>query len=454
MLSGGVREVRAGSVRRPWPTYMLYTLGALLFAALMLSMALLYASSTVLEGVSPLRDPSPALHSTDIAPSPPRPYLPARTPVWYNDPLLVTDLRDPLPVDQEWLPVMRNARITAIEWFHAGLSTKYRAHLEGGYQVSIKPALPEDDLADDEDFETLRWSTVEKKHSHPYVTRARREVQGATEVSAFHADRVLCLHRKPPIAGRLIPNEVFYRFNASEQESERRNMPPYNIPVGIIPWVDGLHHTTVTKQVYGEALLMEAPMPSREDKYDLTLDISDTLVFDFLIDDHDRFKSQNWEHGAMLPLLIWDSGLGWVHGPRGYSEEKEAALLCGPSLWREDPDGKDYSCPKICRFSSLIVKRVRQLVSTPGGFANAMREHMQDEPLFPMFNNSVYLVDRSKHPQDAPYVLLESDEFYDGMDIKAHRFLAIVDECIAEHGEEEVLLEYKNPRASRVKCVG
>lgn len=31
--------------------------------------------------------------------------------------------------------------------------------------------------------------------------------------------------------------------------------------------------------------------------------------------DHDRKRSQNWKSGAGKRLLLWDSGLAWLHGP-------------------------------------------------------------------------------------------------------------------------------------------
>ena len=135
-------------------------------------------------------------------------------------------------------------------------------------------------------------------------------------------------------------------------------------------------------------------MPQNAARFDLVLDVSDTLVFDYLVDgalplrwrglrrcftcyvlsgflliltnspDHDRLKSQNWEYGAGSPLLLWDSGLAWVHGPRGYSEDKERSLLCGPEWWRGEGS---RTCNSICRFSAELVSRVETLGTAVSG---------------------------------------------------------------------------------------
>lgn len=58
----------------------------------------------------------------------------------------------------------------------------------------------------------------------------------------------------------------------------------------------------------------------------LLAEVSDTLLFDFLVDDHDRSFAKNWIRDNSH-LLLWDSGLGWNHGPHGHSTCK--SILCG-----------------------------------------------------------------------------------------------------------------------------
>jgi len=65
--------------------------------------------------------------------------------------------------------------------------------------------------------------------------------------------------------------------------------------------------------------------------------ISDLLVFDFLVDDHDRRAEKNWQWWTPFPtstkmLLSWDSGLGWYHGPHGFDDCLD--ILCGCNSWR------------------------------------------------------------------------------------------------------------------------
>lgn len=63
------------------------------------------------------------------------------------------------------------------------------------------------------------------------------------------------------------------------------------------------------------------------------LRISDTLVFDVLVEDHDRKWDFNWKETHDGLLLHWDSGLGWRHGP--VASEKCLEILCAHTKWRE-----------------------------------------------------------------------------------------------------------------------
>ena len=56
------------------------------------------------------------------------------------------------------------------------------------------------------------------------------------------------------------------------------------------------------------------------------LGVSDILVFDFLVDEHDRKNEKNWisRDGERLQ---WDNGLSWWHGPVGRA--RCISILCG-----------------------------------------------------------------------------------------------------------------------------
>ena len=42
--------------------------------------------------------------------------------------------------------------------------------------------------------------------------------------------------------------------------------------------------------------------------------ISDLILFDFLVDDHDREKIRNWVLDVAGNIVFWDSGLAFSHG--------------------------------------------------------------------------------------------------------------------------------------------
>lgn len=66
------------------------------------------------------------------------------------------------------------------------------------------------------------------------------------------------------------------------------------------------------------------------------------------LSDHDRNNTQNWRQGAMSPLLLWDSGLAFVHGAlaRSYC----LVVLCGPFEWHHSLSTGPIDCKQLCTY--------------------------------------------------------------------------------------------------------
>ena len=109
------------------------------------------------------------------------------------------------------------------------------------------------------------------------------------------------------------------------------------------------------------------------------------MIFDFLIDDHDRYHPKNWVRNSFGQLIPIDSGLGWSHGPL-FIKDCIDDILCVPiETWKLKYQGVEVDkkvkpkekvifdeynavwknipieCPKICRFSKDMINRLDKL---------------------------------------------------------------------------------------------
>ena len=103
-------------------------------------------------------------------------------------------------------------------------------------------------------------------------------------------------------------------------------------------WVSGLGSKAPSTTI-GKILTREINANSKNMENKFYVEVSDVIVFDFLIDgffsispffkcqftnllqnanhkiDHDRFGTHNWKLAHDNKLLVWDSGLAWNFGP-------------------------------------------------------------------------------------------------------------------------------------------
>eukprot|EP01094_Clydonella_sp_ATCC50884_P002579 TRINITY_DN1196_c0_g1_i3.p1 TRINITY_DN1196_c0_g1~~TRINITY_DN1196_c0_g1_i3.p1 ORF type:complete len:210 (-),score=64.35 TRINITY_DN1196_c0_g1_i3:38-667(-) len=192
------------------------------------------------------------------------------------------------------------------------------------------------------------------------------------------------------------------------------------------------------------------------------LDVSDTIVFDWLMDDHDRKQDHNWM-SFHERLLIWDSGLALRHGPFAAGVDGSQGcgdILCGTHrfmheienpAWTDsikakpdfDPESNKY-CNRICFFRSETIEHLRAMGPT-AEHEHRLGARMRQSLLLDAVGSElmelgVYRVKRgrNKNKQRRYY----ADNFFTGFDRKLAMLLEHVDACVEQHGKDRVLVEY------------
>merc|ERR1712137_139927 len=100
-------------------------------------------------------------------------------------------------------------------------------------------------------------------------------------------------------------------------------MEEYFIPVALIGWVKGISFRPPDYNI-GSALKQYVSAASSVETHNLQRTTSDAIVFDFIVDDHDKKRlNGNWATFTDRKdiMLNWDSGIAWNHAPAGKSDE-------------------------------------------------------------------------------------------------------------------------------------
>eukprot|EP01094_Clydonella_sp_ATCC50884_P023188 TRINITY_DN5498_c0_g1_i2.p1 TRINITY_DN5498_c0_g1~~TRINITY_DN5498_c0_g1_i2.p1 ORF type:complete len:473 (+),score=69.22 TRINITY_DN5498_c0_g1_i2:218-1636(+) len=405
--------------------------------------------------------------------------------------------------DQEWELVMRRARISSVELFDRGLADKYQMLLEPlqeedllshhtrmrigselgdtkEEQASVEEKRGKEmDIFRDvqhkvperyqgtnslylvsvkhmerESVSWLEWPTKapalpgfeEERDSR----RADRVIQGWSEVVAYHVDRLMGFNRKPPTVGRRIPRALLHEavdrngYEMSLQTWLVRMFAPEYVDVALQSWVSHLHTTPPDDNVFKFLATpsFQHMIKGSLDKF-FAGDVSDVILFDYLLDDHDRHRSHNWISDGSGRLLNWDNGLAFNHGPIG--KQRCLDLFCGTDTWKEwdrKHGHKDKRhCTRICRFRNSTVTTLKSLenLGERGEWTMSYKldQRLREDDLFPVVNHGIYYEGSNRYPK----VRYEYREFLVGMDRKVSRALAHIDLCIQKYGEEWVRSE-------------
>lgn len=280
--------------------------------------------------------------------------------------------------------------------------------------------------------------------NHPVFRRSDRDFQAFPEIVCYHVDRVLGIYRKPVILSRVLTNKILYahfawfpnwdigRIYRSITYKLRYYSPEYNIFVSLQPWMDGLANKPPSNSVRDFLLLDARIIPQQQ--YQLRkelITVSNTLVFDFLVDEHDRKAEKNWVVSSNGTQLLWDNGLAFDHGP--YGRYSCLDILCGHNTWRA---GKQAKCDRICRFSVDMYQKLLELSKSSYTLGERVRDHLQSDLLFPLFQFARY-----EHYKDDKYpVSFKIENFWQGLDQRVETLLEHIGRCISLHGSDVVFM--------------
>jgi len=281
--------------------------------------------------------------------------------------------------DQELLEPLRTGEVVAVKFNRGGSSISLRVDFDNGARCAFKPA-------------QTNYQTVPRK-----------------EVAAYRISRLLGLSSVQPAIGRAFPAEqIFTSVTASSREYLPRLrseiIREQGMIVGELSWwiptiqsvmVDGFPVDSVDGIVSLKRYLdVGATIP--EEQRTLMRQISNMLVFDFLINNSDRWSGGNVkvsEDGETL--FFMDNTLSFSPHPRA---ERRVRLYL----------------QRTRTFSRRLIEALRNLDE------DVVRQALAEDP--------------------GAFEFLLTEQEIDAMFSRRDIALAYVDELIAQHGEKAVLV--------------
>jgi len=361
-------------------------------------------------------------------------------------------------VDEEWIPLLANSTIVHVEEFHSGLSYKYRVTFANGHRAMVKPVesisfFGHSRGSTDWNSRTSAGPQDEKSQKWD-LSRADRRYQGWPEIAAYHLDRVLGLYRKPPIVGRTLTNKELFTYDTKLSTLFQASLPTYDIHCAVHAWVTGLQNQPPTA-VYMRYLTHQRELNTKSwPTVKRALTISDAMVFDVLVDDHDRKWDFNWKATEEGVNLHWDSGLGWRHGPMG--KDSCLDILCGTTKWIEAEEKEQ--CQRISMFRRETIELLREWAPRRneegeeerawrgtrredggGSLSERWLHSLESDPLHPVFRFGLFW-DGPTSDLLRQRITFETENFLQGLDFRVELLLSWVDQQVALYGESRVLL--------------
>lgn len=227
------------------------------------------------------------------------------------------------------------------------------------------------------------------------------------ELAAYRLSRLLGLHRVPPACGRLVARAELQRIadaSGDAQFSERVMREVLargdEVPGAMLYWVPGPLENVPGVERW--QVLLDPAQPLAPADADLAADLARLILFDFLIDNVDR-----WSGGNILrqhprtqgpgPMLFMDNGAAFTVGQNGLGAR---------------PREQAQRLARVGRLPRAMVAALRALT------AESISAAMREDPL-----------GRLLGPAQIDAVLTRRD-----------RILAHVDALIQAHGEDAVLV--------------
>lgn len=236
--------------------------------------------------------------------------------------------------------------------------------------------------------------------------------QGGGELLGLYAAELLGIEGKSPLAVLSLGwEDILYvsqmsmrndsngewrqaeEYQLKDEEFIKRDLTHLRTLVAM-PWQDGLHDCPPSR-----ADMDLLRRPSFRDKLHegdrrYLTDVSDALVLDFLLDDHDRFVRGNWRCNAAGRLLPLDSGGAFffaspscTHTSPAKSLEWTSGILCGrfpdgvtkELLWRDWRDNSmqyRHNCSPVCVFRRSTVETLRAWLRSPSSLGSTLQGRM------------------------------------------------------------------------------
>lgn len=183
--------------------------------------------------------------------------------------------------EDEWLDLMANRPIVRVISRHVSTAIVYRVELEGGIEIGFKPERP------------------------------GQEQWWRSEIVSYHFARLLGIeNRVPPVVGRHIPLSTFGRLAARSELVTLRNG---DVPGSASVWMPALHgenlHTNPARHEWISWMNPANTIP--EEHRERARQITEVLVFDFLMGNYDRWNCCNIPIDESGDIVIRDNDAGW-----------------------------------------------------------------------------------------------------------------------------------------------
>eukprot|EP01095_Lingulamoeba_sp_RSL-Kostka_P006344 TRINITY_DN198_c1_g1_i1.p1 TRINITY_DN198_c1_g1~~TRINITY_DN198_c1_g1_i1.p1 ORF type:complete len:409 (-),score=92.62 TRINITY_DN198_c1_g1_i1:7-1233(-) len=347
----------------------------------------------------------------------------------------------------DWIHAFTKGRISQVNYFHKGLAKKFEVIFESGHVASAKPIAPEQFF---DNKKEVKFDKLIGKQQRA-LRRAEWEYQGFSEITGYHVDKILGFHKKPPIVGRKISSKILYENDESWSGFFNRLLPGYEVEMALVPWISRLERAIPRISIKNYLVVNKSVALTSSALFEAS-EVSDKLVFDYIIDDHDTQGIQNWKADGTGQLLHWDSGLGWRDGPFSHSSCKD--ILCGTKEWKgighHDPNPPE--CERICRFRKSTIDRLKHFLDTNDKTQKIpylLDKSLKSDPLYPVFNLGIfryYNYDNNGKRTTIELSHLHHEIFYYGLETRVATLLEHVDECIDKHGEDRVYLDHPDHR--------
>merc|ERR1712137_50790 len=348
--------------------------------------------------------------------------------------------------DQLWLSVLQHGTIVRSDFFKPAGSAISEKHIlilsyEGRlYKTMAKLVQPTSAVG-----LVPRMIDADIEGDDNIFRRADRDFQAFPEIASYHVDRVLGIYRKPVFMSRVVTNKILYRNMAwfpswnigrivrSISYKFSYFAHEYNIYISLQPWMDGLSSKPPSLEVKNYMVFRTRDVPRDPAVVKELIEVSDTLVFDVLVDEHDRKAEKNWVVAFNDVQLLWDNGLAFDHGPQGRAMCLD--ILCGHNQWINAGD-KSKPCERICRFSRATYERLQQYSRAEESktIGNLLQQHVNRDLLGPLLHFAKY----EHYKDDGDLVSFKVDNFWKGMQVKLDRVLDHMNYCISRYGERQV----------------